>query len=102
MDIKREFAHAFTGSIDHMVLLATGAREMPWNKAIHEEVRLTLKADPTLEQGDGSQGLQAARAIGMLNYRTAAQFNDAQPDDSEVWKILRRLLYQVPWPKVGG
>ena len=66
-----------------MVLLATGAHEMPWNKAIHEAMRLTLKADPTLEQGDGSQGLQAARAIGMLNYRTAAQFNDAQPDDSE-------------------
>ena len=50
-----EFAHAFTGTIDHMVLLATGAREMPWNKAIHEAMRLTLKTDPTLEQGDGQR-----------------------------------------------
>ena len=88
-----EFAHAFTGTIDHMVLLATGAREMPWNKAIHEAMRLTLKADPTLEQGDGSKGLQAARAIGMLNYRTAAQFNNAQPDDSESLKDFMAPSY---------
>ena len=88
-----EFAHAFTGTIDHMVLLATGAREMPWNKAIHEAMRLTLKTDPTLEQGDGSKGLQAARAIGMLNYRTAAQFNDAQPDDSEALEDFKAPSY---------
>lgn len=88
-----EFAHAFMGTIDHMVLLATGAREMPWNKAIHEAMRLTLKTDPTLEQGDGSKGLQAARAIGMLNYRTAAQFNDAQPDDSESLKDFMAPSY---------
>jgi homoserine O-acetyltransferase len=88
-----EFAHAFTGSIDHMVLLATGSREMPWNKAIHEAMRLTLKTDPTLEQGDGSKGLQAARAIGMLNYRTAAQFNDAQPDHSESLKDFKAPSY---------
>lgn len=88
-----EFAHAFAGTIDHMVLLATGAREMPWNKAIHEAMRLTLKTDPTLEQGDGSKGLQAARAIGMLNYRTAAQFNDAQPDDSEALEDFKAPSY---------
>ena len=88
-----EFAHAFMGTIDHMVLLATGAREMPWNKAIHEAMRLTLKTDPTLEQGDGSKGLQAARAIGMLNYRTAAQFNDAQPDDSEALEGFKAPSY---------
>jgi homoserine O-acetyltransferase len=88
-----EFAHAFTGTIDHMVLLATGAREMPWNKAIHEAMRLTLKTDPTLNEGDGSEGLQAARAIGMLNYRTAAQFNDAQPDDSEALEDFKAPSY---------
>lgn len=88
-----EFAYAFTGTVNYMVLLATGAREMPWNKAIHEAMRLTLKTDPTLEQGDGGKGLQAARAIGMLNYRTAAQFNDAQPDDSEALEDFKAPSY---------
>lgn len=77
-----EFAYGFEGAIDHLVLLATGARELPWNKAIHEAMRLALSADPTLgKNGGGQAGLKAARAVGMLNYRTSEQFNQSQADE---------------------
>lgn len=80
-----EFAYGFEGEIDKLVLLATGAREMPWNKAIHEAMRLALRADCTLgQEGGGKAGLKAARAIGMLNYRTSEQFNRSQEDGHEL------------------
>lgn len=88
-----EFAHFFEGSIGAMVLLATGAEEKPWNKAIHEAMRLALLADSTLSEGGGADGLKAARAIGMLNYRTSEQFNLAQPDDVEALKDFRAPSY---------
>jgi homoserine O-acetyltransferase len=88
-----EFALGATISIDHMILLATGAREMPWNKAIHEAQRLALQADPTLWQGGGAAGLKAARGIGLLNYRTSEQFNKAQTDDLEATQDFRAPSY---------
>lgn len=88
-----EFALGFEGSVDHMILLATGAEEMPWNKAIHEAQRLAMEADATLWTGDGSKGLQAARGIGMLNYRTTAQFNTAQQDSLEELDQYRAPSY---------
>jgi len=76
-----------------LILLATGAEEMPWNKAIHEAQRLAMEADPTLWTGDGSRGLQAARGIGMLNYRTTIQFNLAQKDSEEALGNYRAPSY---------
>ena len=88
-----EFAIGFEGSVEHLILLATGAEEMPWNKAIHEAQRLAMEADPTLWTGDGSRGLQAARGIGMLNYRTTIQFNLAQKDSEEALGNYRAPSY---------
>lgn len=76
-----EFAWTFEGTIDHLVLIAAAVVEKPWNKAIHEAQRLALAADPTLWQpGGGLAGLAAARAMGMINYRTAEQYNRTQSD----------------------
>ena len=88
-----EFAIGFEGSVEYLILLATGAEEMPWNKAIHEAQRLAMEADPTLWTGDGSRGLQAARGIGMLNYRTTIQFNLAQKDSEEALGNYRAPSY---------
>ena len=88
-----EFALGFNGSVDQLILLATGAEEMPWNKAIHEAQRLAMEADPTLWTGDGAKGLKAARGIGMLNYRTSDQFNTAQQDDCDGFGPYRASTY---------
>lgn len=76
-----EFALEFQGQINKMVLIATAAKESPWAIAIHQSQRLALLADSSLHEKTtkaGAQGLKAARAIGMLTYRTAASYNTTQ------------------------
>ena len=88
-----EFAYAFTGQVDHLILLATGAEEKPWNKAIHEAQRLAIEADQSYATGDGALGLKAARGIGMLNYRTSEQFNASQADSDDDLNNFRAPSY---------
>ncbi len=67
-----EFSYSFKGNISHQILLASSARESAWGIAIHEAQRMALKADTTFgNQGGGLAGLKAARALGMLTYRTS-------------------------------
>ncbi|MCB0495942.1 MAG: homoserine O-acetyltransferase [Cyclobacteriaceae bacterium] len=76
-----EFAYAFKGKVENLILIATGALESAWSIAIHESQRLALQADQTFGQpGGGKEGLKAARAIGMLTYRTADAFIETQTD----------------------
>ncbi|MEJ7912247.1 MAG: homoserine O-acetyltransferase [Chitinophagaceae bacterium] len=61
------------GFIKQLYLIATSAQESAWGIAIHAAQRLAIEADYTwadLSAGAGKKGLQAARAIGMLTYRS--------------------------------
>jgi len=70
-----EFALAFDGHIDQLVVMACLARETSWGIALHEAQRIALKADSSFgEVGKGKEGLKAARAMGLLTYRTADSF----------------------------
>ena len=89
--------------IRELFLIGTAASESAWGIAIHTAQRLAIEADPTwynhgqaalvarghatgaVETGGatpgempGAAGLKAARAIGMLTYRTYEQFVAAQ------------------------
>jgi homoserine O-acetyltransferase len=87
--------------IRELFLIGTAASESAWGIAIHTAQRLAIEADPTWnspmrgsendgegrplaapsgEDGHeaGAAGLKAARAIGMLTYRTYQQFVAAQ------------------------
>lgn len=76
-----EFCISYTGTIDHLILLATSATESPWGIAIHESQRLALESDPTFGQKDGGQaGMKAARSMAMLTYRSDEAFNAQQSD----------------------
>ncbi|MEN8248929.1 MAG: homoserine O-acetyltransferase [Bacteroidota bacterium] len=76
-----EFAYSFEGKVENLLLVASAALESAWGIAIHESQRLALKADQTFGQPDGgNEGLKAARAIGMLTYRTADAFIETQTD----------------------
>jgi len=76
-----EFAYTFSNHIEHLILLATSARESAWGIAIHEAQRLALKADPTFgRSNEGLTGLKAARALAMLTYRTSYQLIKDQTD----------------------
>ncbi len=79
-----EFALLFPGRIENMILVASAANETAWGIAVHESQRLALQADNTFGlPGGGGKGLQAARAVGMLTYRTAEAFMATQTDTDE-------------------
>jgi homoserine O-acetyltransferase len=68
------------------IYVATSAKESSWGKAIHTVHKMAIEADPTwkLNQDNaGIQGLEAARGVGMLFYRTYESFNRAQIDNNE-------------------
>ncbi|MEE9439317.1 MAG: homoserine O-acetyltransferase [Saprospiraceae bacterium] len=76
-----EFVYSFEGEIDHLILLATSAKESAWGIAIHETQRIAMKSDSTFGTAEGGRaGMKAARAIAMLTYRTTEAFVDTQSD----------------------
>ena len=75
--------------IKNMLLLATAAAETAWGIAAHTAQRLAIQADATWQSNSpsaGSNGLKAARAIGMLTYRNYSIMLQNQTDD-DVEKI---------------
>ncbi len=93
-----EFAYAYRGIIAHLVLIASSAKESAWSIAIHESQRLTLQADSSFGmKGEGKAGLKAARAIGMLTYRTNTLFDQTQTDEESKltgFKAASYIQYQ--------
>ena len=89
-----EFAYSFQGQIDHLVLLVCAAKETAWGIAIHQAQRLALQADCTFgEINGGAKGLKAARAIGLLTYRTHDAFIQTQTDDEDLIDDFKAQSY---------
>ena len=66
---------------DRLLLIATNARHSAWGIAFNTAQRLALEADPTFgteQPNAGRKGLAAARAIGMLSYRSYDTFHATQ------------------------
>lgn len=80
--------------IRELFLIGTGASESAWGIAIHTAQRLALEADPTWNKTEGgAAGLMAARAIGMLTYRTYQQYVNAQTGPAGVIQGFRAESY---------
>lgn len=68
---------------DQIVLVNTGARESAWGISIHTAQRMAIEADASWKDDSdnaGMKGLRAARAIGMLTYRSYKAFDHTQTD----------------------
>lgn len=66
---------------EKLLLIATNAQHSAWGIAFNTAQRLALEADPTFGTADpaaGRKGLAAARAIGMLSYRSYDTFSTTQ------------------------
>ncbi len=69
--------------IDKLFLIATSARETAWGIAIHTAQRLAIQSDRSWKEQSknaGQKGLKAARAIGMLTYRSYQSYAATQTD----------------------
>jgi len=59
--------------INYLIPIATNLKHSPFGIAFNEAQRMAIEADPTFfnkQANGGENGLKAARAIGMLSYRT--------------------------------
>ncbi|HYO21403.1 MAG TPA: homoserine O-acetyltransferase, partial [Flavisolibacter sp.] len=88
-------------AISNLFLIATSARETAWGIGIHTAQRMAIETDPTWKQPDaaaGRQGLKAARAIGMITYRSYDSFVQKQADSdnnkTDDFKASSYILYQ--------
>lgn len=79
-------------------LIATNAVHSPWGIAFNESQRMALFADQTFnaENPDGGYaGMEAARAIGMLSYRSYATYQNTQfEENNEKIDDFRASSYQ--------
>jgi homoserine O-acetyltransferase len=87
--------------INRLFLIATSAQESAWGIAIHTAQRMAIEADVTWNNntGDaGKRGLKAARAIGMITYRSyktyAVTQKDSDPEKLDDFKATSYIKYQ--------
>lgn len=93
-NLALEFSYSYPGEIENLVLVASSAKESAWAIAIHESQRIALKSDPTFgQEGGGENGMKAARAAALLNYRTADSFINQQTDNGEKVEDFKAASY---------
>ncbi len=82
----------------HIIPIATNAKHSPWGIAFNEAQRMAIEADATWKENDqraGSEGLKAARAIGMLSYRHHDTYEQTQSEkNNEKLEGYRAATYQ--------
>ncbi len=62
----------------HVIPIACNAKHSSWGIAINEAQRMAIQADPTWSNqspGAGLDGLKAARAMGMITFRSHSAFS---------------------------
>ena len=73
-------------NVENLLLIASSVRETEWIIAIHESQRMALQADSSFTDNNddsGQEGLKAARAIGILSYRTELAFHETQRNEDD-------------------
>jgi len=85
--------------IRNAAIIATDARTTPYLSAFDAAQRMALEADPTFAEAKdlsgGAKGLQCARAIAMISYRSAEGYNRTQAEaDTDTLFATRCDSYQ--------
>ena len=73
--------------IERAAFIATAPRVTPWLGAWMESQRMAIEADPTFKACEslagGQKGLEAARALSLISYRTFDGYNLTQAEENE-------------------
>ena len=91
-----EFALMSPDPVRNLFAIASSARETAWSIAIHTTQRMSIEADKTWGEASeqaATAGLEAARGIGLLSYRTFDAYLDTQTDDNQVIKDFKAESY---------
>lgn len=93
-----EWAIAQPEVFQHIIPIACNAKHSPWGIAINEAQRMAIAIDPTWKENDaraGSEGIKAARAMGMISFRTYNTYDQTQAEKTnEPLDDFRASSYQ--------
>lgn len=93
-----EWSILYPSVVENMLVIACGSEATPWAVAFNESQRMALLADSSfLEQKDlsgGKKGLEAARSIALLSYRSYGGYNKTQKDQADFLFAERAGSYQ--------
>lgn len=93
-----EWSIMYGDLIESSALLACGAYQSSWAKALNATQRMAIEADATWHSYDiegGMTGMKAARAVALLSYRNYETYNITQVDtDNSALKDYRAESYQ--------
>jgi homoserine O-acetyltransferase len=93
-----EWAVTNPSIFEHIIPIACNSFHSPWGIAFNEAQRMAIEADATWKDNDqraGGEGLKAARAIGMLSYRSYETFSHTQAEKTnEKFDDFRAATYQ--------
>jgi homoserine O-acetyltransferase/O-succinyltransferase len=93
-----EWAIEQPGVFEHIVAIACNARHSPWGIAFNEAQRMAIEADATWRTCDeraGIEGMKAARAMGMISFRTYETYQRTQLErTNETIDNFRAASYQ--------
>jgi homoserine O-acetyltransferase len=93
-----EFAYLLGSAVSRLVLLATNALHSPWGVAFSESQRMAIRADNTWgepNENAAKKGLEAARAIALLSYRSYEAYHATQADnEKENVGLQKAVTYQ--------
>jgi homoserine O-acetyltransferase len=94
-----EWAISNPSLIRNICLIACNARISPWGTAFNESQRMALQADATFEAQEsvagGAKGLECARSIALLSYRSYAGYGASQAEaDDDCGLAQRACSYQ--------
>lgn len=81
----------------NIALIATSAKSSPWGIAIRAAQRMAIEADPSFYSSSpkgGWKGLEAARAMAMVSYRTHEVYNRNQAQQVNDLSDCRAESYQ--------
>jgi homoserine O-acetyltransferase/O-succinyltransferase len=92
---------------ENIAVIACGPKMTPWSIALNETQRMAIEADSSISPealakavteedfiNAGAKGMEAARAIGMLSYRSYEGYNIAQSDDRDALDTFKVQSYQ--------
>ncbi len=72
--------------IENLLLIATNAKHSPYGIAFNESQRMAIEADQTWQlksNNAGIQGMEVARSIALLSYRTSYGYNSTQFEEND-------------------
>lgn len=80
-----------------LVLIASNARHSSWGIAFNSSQRMALEADPdfwTYKKDAGKKGLEVARSIALLSYRTYETYAQQEGKQDGIFKAESYQRYQ--------